>query len=402
MGSYAFANASMVFYQGINHLLFGNLFLGIVEAIVLLIFWRKMVRGRFRVFGLMIGANYFSWFVGAFVVIWAGGLLDSALQPRPMIERAGIVTFVGTVLALIVTIILEYPFISRVMHKESPRRRRIAVCLIVQLITFPMVVAYYSNFGKRFSMYLAFEHDHSLSFVEEAGSIRRAWVHYIDYRDNSLYRVRLDGSEREKLATLGDNKYGHRMVSILNLDGTCYDLWFMSMIREMYWEGTASGPTLVTDSRVLVDEAWLIDAPVVECFAIKSAIPTDPHRPGRMSQETILQKDFLFAKLTDLDPAIDSWHIAGLLWGDFVADKSAANSGVQTVTLKFETPWYLEDFAATEAAVLPGGFVVLQLGYQSYPSGRPMIVVIDLENRKLGLLAEGGSPVVSLDDVGPD
>lgn len=172
---------------GCWQLLFGNVIIGVIEARVVARF--RSMRRR-PPYGLMIGANYLSALVGLEIM---PRLAPSLLGPVP-IERVRWVCAGMVVLCLVLSILLEYPFVYAALARDA-KPRPMRACIVAQLATYLLLLI---------PCWMASDvlNGIQLAPVQEISRNPDATVLYIA-DDGDIYRVKLDGSRPVKYRALG-------------------------------------------------------------------------------------------------------------------------------------------------------------------------------------------------------
>lgn len=132
----AWANAGTpLMWAGFLHLFVGNLFVGIFEGLVIGLAFRV---AKIRAVGLMIVANYFS--------AWIGCWLLDAVARRTALDLYTAWPFFWkmALLAYLVTLVLELPFVALCFWKKERWFAKAAVAsVIVQTISYALLFGWY-------------------------------------------------------------------------------------------------------------------------------------------------------------------------------------------------------------------------------------------------------------------
>jgi hypothetical protein len=185
-------------------------------------------------------------------------------------------------------------------------------------------------------------------------------VYFISHQDADVYRIRLDGTEREKILSLGDREKNSRLFARKSEKTDLWDLWVKP-----------GGDK--TAERVLIRD-----------FARLAASSA---RGAAGSDRTERDTRGNFGSAPDLQVETNRlWKVRAGFWAAQGLDAEDQITK-QTVRFALETPFVT--WNVRNATVLPGSQVVFQLDQQ--------ILLLDLNTRQLALLALGRGPVVALD-----
>lgn len=203
----------------------------------------------------------------------------------------------------------------------------------------------------------------SIDRAERVAEGARGWAYYVSDNSDALWRIRLDGSRRERVAE----------VSIADAECLC--------VR----------PSESGDGRVDLLAWYRMSGE--SALLLRSFAPRDCTAP-ECALESGLDRTFVhwaspFGGMADFRAADRrDWEIHAGFWGVEGLRARKASSGAR-VYLGVETP--IIGWGVRFPSALPGGVVVLQLG--------PQICVLNLERRSMALLARGSSPLVVLDEA---
>jgi len=358
-GSPAWANAGTpLMWLGCSRLLFVNILLGIGEGVLIA---RIFKIDRKKTTRVMILANYFSMLVGEIWLLNIAEPLKSAVLGKQPLYRAPAL-LVGTLIAaFLLTVVLEWPFCLWAFKKECCKfRKSPRASLVAQTASYTVLVLLYIP-ASGLSLYTRVDIDRSLSLR----GIPEGWVYFVSPDDGNIYRTRLNGSSQEKIVDTKPGKDSERAALFAWPSGKAgyWDLWFQAGRdqRELLLEKFATKA-----ARPIHDRYGRI-------FTEDSNEPANPHTAP-----------WLVADLRD--PANRNWKVVTGFWP--IEGLRAENKETrESVWVALETPflWWQTCYAT----VLPGDRVVYQLGDQ--------VVLLDLNLRKIGLIALGRGPVVTLD-----
>ncbi len=353
--SAAHANAGTpLMWAGMFHLLIGNALIGTGEgAIIARLFKVKYSRS----IGIMILANYFSAFAGGVILYTFAGnswIANPTLYTMPKVIWTLVVT------SFLLTIVLEWPFCLWILRANTSSAKvvtktAIIASLIAQVASYGVLVPWYYLISAK-SLYTDVDIDRSLSFAKGSPAL----IYFISAADGAIYRVNADGTNRRK-------------VFDFDIKATDAELRTKSIKN--------SG----------AKELWLTDYPNSEkdtliCKDLSADAFLTRGRVLHIGDATSQSYDF-HHRISDLRTQNErDWEVDAGFWGyeGITADNRKTHEHLKVA---FEAPFILGWFVR-DATILPGDQVVYRLGDQ--------IIILDLNRRKIGLLAVGRSPVVTL------
>jgi hypothetical protein len=335
-------------HASVFYLLIANAIIGAVEGWILAGCLR-VPRGR--TIRTMIAANYVSAWVGALSLGAITQFLHAWVFTGPPLFSSLPVLITILVLAYVASVVVESPFVLLVARRAAyGRARAIRTFAAIQLLTHGVVVV---CFGLVSPMSVVTD----LRVEREAGAIEvpaEGWVYYFRPEDRAVWRVRLNGTRPEQVSPItGD--YSEWWSSIYPVPGTRGDTWDLA--------STPDGERVLTGL---------------------------PGRPG------------YFVDRGGTEPGPPTWWAADLRPADsrpwMVGSGHIAEAGIRieepgtrSFIRSFTFAHPFEGWRVQSQAVLPGGFIVAGFG-------KGQVVLIDVEGKRIGLLAEGYSPVVVLDE----
>lgn len=350
------------------HLLIGNLSIGFAEYYLL----ASLLRAPRDSGAWSSGWSPFTMVAANYVSAWGGVLLLATVWPQfvaqycpePLYQmREFLVT---TWLALFVfSVLVEWPFVRWAMECITKRRwawlSSLRGSLAVNLASYAVLTGLYFLVCP-VSLATQTHIDPSLTFARGVP----ARVFYAT-EEGAVWSVRLDGSERAKLPGPRMSPRGGGLALVRNPDNSMLDLVGRSFEEPSHYV----------------------------CFA--RGVGRVPAFPDATDRRPTYQSDSANWWATDLRGAGHSGTIVGLgRWpheGIF-CKLSGTGPGRTLLHLAIETPFVA--LVASHGTVLGNDLVVY--GYtDSFHSDYHRVVVLDLNTRRLGVLAEGSSPVVVLD-----
>lgn len=320
---------------GCWQLLFGNAIIGLIEAWVV----ARFLASRRSPTWIMIGANYFSMLVGWMAMsVFSAGLARLLLGDVPILHVNRLIAAI-VLATLVVSILLEWPFVHAAFSGERhPVGRSLAACTVAQLASYALVLIPCWATSNVLSGI-------TIAPVAEVSNHSDAAILFIG-NDGDIYRAALDGSPPVKHMKLGSMNRNAVLTAGLG-DEERLGLWL--------WQGEQL--KLVDDSPELVAQL----RSYAECRAMRN-------EPGarRNGQWRGFAPD---PRYSGLDLWTDSPH-------------------GQRVRVAVSTPFFSWDSRC--ASLLPGDRAVFEMNNH--------ILLVDLQNRRVALVTMGRSPVV----LGPE
>lgn len=336
----AHANAGTpLMWAGYVHLLFGNILLGLGEAALLAVLLRKRWA---PIAWRMVLANYASMFFG-FGILYLLSFASGLFPETPPLSMVKPMILVGLIVAFLVTVLVEWPFVAWAIGQRADRfRAALRPALLVQTASYAILVPLYGSVSP-----VTLVTETHYRATPEFAAPGRGIVYYIGAEDHGLWRVRTDGTERERLTDRIDGAYlwpkqGEHPGRV--------DLWARSDAGE-------------------ADTLALRDAGPVWAFRrIEVAAPSSPVFDWRSSD---------FRRRVDGNAEVQT---------GFWASEGLAMRYADGTRLRFalETPFMA--WPVRSATVLPEDQVVFQAGDQ--------ILILDLRTREIARIARGTSPIV--------
>lgn len=346
--AYADGASSLIAYRSL-HLLIGNALIGLVEGVLINVLFR--VRFRHAV-PAMILANYASAYIAA-ALLRANDeyITKTLLGNMPLYSFPGVLRLLMLV-TFVESFLVEWPFCLWVM---KPWRKNIlksaAACLIAQIASYAVIVLLYRGVLD-LSLYQQMAVDPDL--VPHA--TEPAVVYFVSNQGNKVCRINLNGTGLTEIATLDSPDYWAPLFFRRAEDKQRWDLY----ARQRGRDGKSA------------DAAILKNLPV--------------HTAGwRFGDDGEEEKEASegWEYVCDLRTTGESaWKLVLAKFTLWVRNETADAD----LSIGLETPliaWY-----PRLPTILPGDQVVCQFGDQ--------ILLLDLNRRRVGLLAMGHSPVVAL------
>ncbi len=337
--SAAHANAGTpLMWAAFGHLVFGNAVIGIVEGLILAILFRT---GRMRAALWMIGANYFSAIAGLFLLPTLVGVFI------PTDFTTAWAKFWSLLVATwFVTILLEYPFVRKVLRAAAkPPRSVLRASLLVQSISYAGLMVWY-GVATPLTLYTDTERV-SLAQMNPPDNLH---LYYIDPSGARVLHQRLGSAEVTPISTIDTPSivYDSLMLQPSGETSGTFDLLHMIRADSNEWS-----------TRTLI-----------------SAIPGTA-APLWQS----IHPDFSpFGKATQLGSAAESpWKIRTSVWAGeglsgYIPD------GDREFRIAFETPFV--QISVRNAIHLPRDLVLLRLGSSE-------ICLFDINTHRIAVVANG-------------
>ena len=341
-----FANTGTpLVWASMGQLLFGNIFIGVLEGWLIA-----------RLFGIpravipaMIGANYLSLVPGMLLLPALSAAVAGGIEPNVYTAPAYMTGMCA--LLFVLSAIVEWPICFAILGRR-PRRFRDSwlASLAAQAASYAVLVAYYGA-ASDFSIYT--EVDVTRSLVPSLPS--NAVVYFLSPEADSLWRVRLDGREPEKVADVPQE------------DRTRPDPWRLTDRAPCLAAELEAGQNVYRLWFKDDERSHAIPAPRIPAGAWRFA-DVDEDRPWETRELR-----------APAERSVEVWAIRGLAGLEL--------TGSVQFRLRLETPFL--SWRAREPTVLPGDLVVFEMARQ--------ILVLDVRARKLGLLARGRAPLVAVE-----
>jgi hypothetical protein len=366
----------------LSRLLFGNFLIGIIEGLIV---YKILHATKKRAIWIMILANYASMFAGL-ILIQAAGLkmADELLRTSATLNNIFYFILFMPAFAYIMTVFMEWPFCHWINpHKPKSKKRSLAACLIAQTVSYIVILPFYFS---GMNLYRQTSMDPTLSFAKNP----TAWIYYISTEDNFLYRCRTNSTSVEKVydkrqldryglffwpdKTNGtfELRYGlHSIDPFLENTG-------IEIIDNLSWDGSL--PVWYNSSLEPWREKSLWQR-VIDPNFIKEWWYIDPKYDHSVEDYNQNGGDFADYRTQ----ANKEWHVSAPPFAFTGYGLQAGNTKGDVIDISLKTP-YME-MGCSNVTVLPANQVVCQLGWQ-------MVILFDLDSRKIGMVARGHSPVV--------
>ncbi|MFO0861351.1 MAG: hypothetical protein U0570_12415 [Phycisphaerales bacterium] len=333
-----------------SHLVVWNALIGFGEGIVIALICRS---GVARGIGVMILANYVSAAIGfvlratlGSVVSWCFGGADMYnIEPRLVVVALA---------CFALTLVVELPFVYWASRPGKQTRWRWAYAGLLANVASYLFLAFGYQAVSSTSLLRETARVRDLAFAKENDNL---WVWYIDGVEKQVFRVRTDGSGRERMSdkVLPPN-------SVLVATPLMQELKPAVQIVALPRDQSKAMPLQI---------ATRPDA--ITATAAKDEVPVDGWAFALVMPES--EKDIAVH--------VDIWAGGGL---QVLAVEAETQSPTELLfRVAHETPF--EAWQVRFATILPHRKLVFQLGADQ-------ICVADISTKSIGVLARGGGPVV--------
>lgn len=330
-------------------LVFGNFFIGALEALVLRLTFRLPYR---RGLVLMTLANYFSMLVGLALIRLLALPLERATPSLQILQTLPSVITTMWFSFFVATVLLEMPFVYRLFPEEQRSwGKTLCASTLAQGVSYLVLVYLYQGVVN-YSLVTQVNLQPDLRFVHPL----RAQVYYIGL-DGDIWRIYTDGTGKQKVKEADITDRWALLYARAAERGNSWELWCASL-------DTSSVDAPATHRTKLLNHI----------SSRRVATRKEPY-PG------------LYPKPLDYRPQNQrEWSVWVLPWAE--EGIRVYHRGSEEYSVAMGTPvLYWRVRAAT---CLPGDYVVFQLG--------DYILILHMPTRRLGLLAAGRSPLVVMPD----
>lgn len=351
-----FANAGTpLMWVEMGHLAFGNAIIGIVEGVLVALFFRASLA---RSLGWMILANYASMGVGIVAVqTIQASMAETWLGEEPFAHVEEMLWLLGGV-SFVASLVVEWPFCWAALKSDrrTPLWKPPLASLLAQTASYAVLVPFYLSVCN-----VTVCTEVTPAPVASIAAPDPVTVYFISSGDRGLWKIRLDGTGRVRVT---DGVALPRSNRLVIRPGSRPGEWEVCSDPQAY--GELLRPLASVSAGPALDAVW------------KDACPSAGAEKPRGLPISDFRGSMNFCSLTHYDAGIrtDFWAGGGLRVRDF-------RVGLETPFLRW---------AARCATVTPSGQVVFQLGDQ--------ILLLDPASRRMGLLARGWSPLVVPDPEG--
>jgi hypothetical protein len=360
------------------HLLVGNVFIGILEGLIIALVFK--VRA-FKAMIVMIIANYLSAAAafGLFGVSHSRGPFVPLLFDEPLYQIT-LILWLGFGVALGLSLLIEWPLVLALFKDSTAKyKRSLQAVLLAQIASYTCLVPAYwlggdNALGREVTVV------RSLDFVPED---LHAAVYFIDPDHTTVRRMSLSGSASQAIATVTEQErvsvreYRPPFLYVAQqgadeFQTTVTDGLYETLPLELRYFGYRR-PYFERVITPLTGRAGL-----AHYIDLRIEYDDVPAMLNQMTFGSLAVTDFR-------DPAERDWMAAPRFYfGVIFEQKSTGERYMLTFQSVFDT------WAVRNVTLLPGDIAVFEFGGQ--------ICVLDINQRKIALLAMGWGPVVEFDD----
>jgi hypothetical protein len=362
---------NMVYFQ-----FYGPAFLGILEGILIALVFRARVTVAL---GVMVLANYASTFVGVMLLSRQYSFVFGSLMRGAPLYDMPRLHWILLGISFVITLLVEWPFCLLVLWRKRGRWwKSVLANGLAQTASYALLVPLFFHMSE-WRLYREVAVDPA--FVPTVSD--DAVVYFLSADGREVYRVGLNGRNREKVMVLGAKERDATLFVRRADDGKHVDLcWAAEGFVEFYSPEYASQEPPSGYGGVLLAKVGVLPF------------------PNDYDDNNLEQWDYApRASVLDFRSSGDrAWEVQVGSWGDRLISAKNATTG-KSLRLSFETPFV--EWVARHVSVIPGGKVVLELCtppvfFAFVPTVHlpDEIVLLDLRSRKLGLITYGRSPVV--------
>jgi hypothetical protein len=336
-------------WLGVFHLFIGNALIGVGEGLLIAFIFRAR---KLRAIAMMVVANYFSMLVGIFLIGLVASRFEASIMGEEGFYRAVWALWLMGIGSWVLSVILEWPFCVWIL-REKPNRARKAILasLIAQTASYAVLVPLYLSAGS-VDLYTKVKLDRSLEFARDV----HATVYFINPKDGAICRICANGSGLKKILDAGLTKPDTRLFFRLSSDLANLDLWAAPVTNFASAALLLPGVSSASSTNV-AREVEMGDAP--HFYSVKDL-------------RAYSQRDWQFQA--------GFWPVEGL--------QASNNHTGESLHLALETPFV--SFSMSCPTVMPSNVVVFAANNQ--------VLILDVDKRKIGLLAYGRGPAVVLGD----
>lgn len=218
----ALANAGTpLMWANMFHLAFGNAIIGWLEGWML---FRFLGAPRMRSILLMVAANYVSMTAGLFGFPWLMNRFGVRLLGDEPLYHVGTLILISVIAAFVVSLIIEWPFCFAALRggvRRFPQSWKASAA--VQTVSYALLIPLYALVSP-VSLWTDVELDRSLAFANTSN----AWVYFISPNEGDVYRIRPDGTDRERVVESDVNEPEAVLTLRWVAEDARWDLWVTS------------------------------------------------------------------------------------------------------------------------------------------------------------------------------
>lgn len=343
----AYANAGTpLMWVSAFHLVVGNLFLGILEGL-LLVWWFRA--GALSAILCMIAANYFSAWLGGYLL-----LLGLAKAPDINLSNYWSWFWLFWIAAFAITCALEFPFVLAALWKRSRGFGRIALaCLLVHAVSYLLLTGLYRS-ASNVTLLTEFH----LVPIQEMNTEGPYHLFFITADGKHVVESNLSGSFPRPVFSIPAADQPSRLSARPNERGR-YDLYLLYH---------SSGPE---PSYEMIQPDFACQAPLNFRLSLY----------GEWDPKDAFWPDLFVPALEE--PSLWEFHL-----GFWAVEGILATNRVTGATRSWGVETPMVQWLVTNAVQLDRDRLVFQLG-------RDQICLLEPETRRIALIARGFGPLVA-------
>lgn len=377
-------SGSAVHYAIGYHIVFANAAFAVIEWLFVL---RWSTRRWWIVLPVVIVANYVSAIAGHLAGLPIGRTLPELLGPLTIETARPRAAMTLTAVMLFGLLIEAAVFWFAVGPGDGRRKRTVKATLWANAATYPLVIIGYALVVES-GLYSRLDYRIAPKVVESHPLLPRAWVYHIDEQRRTVVRCRLDGSARSVVfegampaepMLIGLPTEAGRVEILVGSSAWANEPGTQIARESLTLASTAIGRTPTTNVNPFLPRDELNDASPLETAAMRvvdgGVYALDP-------QERRTVRLYRAAELISASEGHSTQVPAlrcGFDWPDLGAARLEAGRG----------------------SLLPGGLLVFEVGhlpevwqFRNPGTVRNQICVLDIPNRRLGVIGFGRFPVV--------
>jgi hypothetical protein len=372
----AHANAgSGMMVLGMMHLFIGNVFIGLFEWVVLYLLLRSFWRRRGGGAGYLVVANYVSAWVGVLLLGKVWPILIRQYYPQPLLQAEAIIVSSWAVLFAL-TILIEWPFVWAAARNTNERvfawGPALLATVVINLASYALLVPLYFDYCP-----VSLVTETKIVPASEIAGSFKARVFYLSPAGD-VWEMKVDGSQQRLVAQTALKSKHQEILLVANPKSGWLDLYAAS-----HEEANDTFCVLRNVARV----------PRFETFDSKN--PEEEYQRPLYHGRYHLGRSFTDAcDLRAIGQSTRVW-IGG--WGAEGVRLSSRSGGGDRIKFAFETPFLT--LIPNFGTVLEGDLLICQFANNMYGPREPQILLLDLQGKRLAVLANGSNPLVVLDEL---
>lgn len=352
--SYAHADVGTpLMWASAFHLLIGNAFIGMVEGTLLAWFFSV---NKAKTLGIMVAANYFSAWAGAFLLSLSASYLESSSLN---INNGWRWFWILAGASYLLTLILEWPFVALCFwKKQNWFQLSLKGNLIVQSASYAVLFGWYWMASVT-SLYTEMK----VVPISELDLPKTVQIYYIADEDGDVYSADLDGKNARKVYDLKSKSKNDRLFVEPGKD-TAVAFKLMANVEEKeFSKGTP--------------------VEILPHFSSRTASSKEEDERDQRGGGSW----FKFGRPQVLDgTASNEWEFRSGFWA---AEGFKATNKDQNASFRFGYETLYGNWMVRNITHLPGDIALFQLG-------KRQICVVDPHTKKVALVTFGRGPIAVL------